>query len=169
MATFISKEEIIAGVREIPAANGAALPATNSPLGIFNGGGGQVGTANPIDQLERILGQVNGILTQVNSIRNNPTTRAIIGNTQASAQAGAPAIFIESAPRPVTTITPITAATVTPAPATDPKPRELAINEEGVKDFIAAEMVGRVGFEPTTNRLKAECSTAELPPHCTVV
>ena len=26
-------------------------------------------------------------------------------------------------------------------------------------------MVGRVGFEPTTGRLKAECSTAELTPH----
>jgi hypothetical protein len=26
-------------------------------------------------------------------------------------------------------------------------------------------MVGRVGIEPTTGRLKAECSTAELTPH----
>ena len=27
------------------------------------------------------------------------------------------------------------------------------------------KMVGRVGFEPTTGRLKAECSTSELTPH----
>ncbi len=26
-------------------------------------------------------------------------------------------------------------------------------------------MVGRVGIEPTTSRLKAECSTSELTPH----
>ena len=26
-------------------------------------------------------------------------------------------------------------------------------------------MVGRVGIEPTTGRLKAECSTSELTPH----
>ena len=26
-------------------------------------------------------------------------------------------------------------------------------------------MVGRVGVEPTTSRLKAECSTSELTPH----
>jgi hypothetical protein len=26
--------------------------------------------------------------------------------------------------------------------------------------------MGRLGFEPKTNRLKAECSTAELATHC---
>ena len=31
------------------------------------------------------------------------------------------------------------------------------------------ELVGRVGIEPTTGRLKAECSTAELTPHCACI
>jgi hypothetical protein len=29
--------------------------------------------------------------------------------------------------------------------------------------FAANELVGRVGFEPTTNGLKGRCSTTELP------
>ncbi len=33
------------------------------------------------------------------------------------------------------------------------------------KGAAAGEMVGRVGIEPTTGRLKAECSTSELTPH----
>jgi hypothetical protein len=139
-ATFISKEEIIAGVREIPAAGGAVAPATNSPLGIFGqGGSGNIGT-NPIDQVERILSQINGILTQVNSIRNNPTTRALIGSAQASAQTGTPSQFVESAARPISSV-PMAAQTVTAAPAPLPaRAPQISVNEEGVKEFLAAIM-----------------------------
>jgi len=137
MATFISKEEIMAGVRQIPPVNGATPPASNSPLGIFNAGGYSGGGGNTIDQLERILSQINGILTQVNSIRNNPTTRAIIGGANATAQTGAPATFIESAPRPIATATPQATQTAQPTPA---KEKRLEINEEGIKEFIAAVM-----------------------------
>jgi hypothetical protein len=34
-----------------------------------------------------------------------------------------------------------------------------------IKAKGSEKMVGRVGFEPTTGRLKAECSTTELTPH----
>src|SRR5690606_41713099 len=36
--------------------------------------------------------------------------------------------------------------------------------ERRVKILANREMVGRVGFEPTTSRLKAECCTTELTP-----
>ena len=35
--------------------------------------------------------------------------------------------------------------------------------EENLKPFTS---MGRLGFEPKTNRLKAECSTAELATRC---
>ena len=35
--------------------------------------------------------------------------------------------------------------------------------EPAGKDFGKDEVVGRVGFEPTTNGLKGRCSTTELP------
>ena len=44
---------------------------------------------------------------------------------------------------------------------------ELAVNAEMALPAHAhvEKVVGRVGFEPTTSRLKAECSTTELTPH----
>ena len=44
---------------------------------------------------------------------------------------------------------------------------ELAFNAEMASPAYAhvEKVVGRVGFEPTTSRLKAECSTTELTPH----
>lgn len=134
MAIFVSKEEILTGVREIPAATGAAPPMPgSSPLSLLGNSGSPLGGGNGLDQLERILTQINGIVTQVNSIRNNPTTKALIGGASATAQAGAPAQFIESAKPAIQT-----APAQVQIQQAEVKPMKTELNEEGVRAFLDA-------------------------------
>ena len=100
-ATFITKEEItgaVAGAREI---GGIAQQ--------FQAGG--MGDADFLSKLERLLTQVNGIMSQANSLRGNPITRQIapalaspspdLGQPFAGAPSGAPQ-FNAPAPQPAT-------------------------------------------------------------------
>lgn len=134
VATFISKEELLAGTtREIPAAIGAT--PQNSPS-FFAPSGGTGG----LDQIERILSHLNGIVTQVNNIRQNPTTQALLksrgGQTPPQfAEPGTKQPNLPGVPAPEDGTAPRQAQTTAPQPA-----QKAEINEDGVREFIDAVM-----------------------------
>lgn len=138
MATFISKEELLAGTtREIPAAIGAT--PQNSPSFFTPSSSGTGG----LDQMERILSHINGIVTQVNNIRQNPTTQALLKSRQGVAQAapqfaapGTKQPVLPGVPAPEDGTAPAQAQTTAPQPAG----KQPEINEDGVREFIDAVM-----------------------------
>jgi hypothetical protein len=120
MATFISKEELLGGARNVPIVEGMAnQPAAPS---IFSGSG------SGLDQIERMLMQINSVMENVNKIRNNALIRGDLP--------GAPA-QIAAAPAPQ--------APSSGAVTYTPKKPEL--NEEGAKQLLA-ELINLIESAP---------------------
>lgn len=120
MATFLSKEEILSGMKEVPVLG--APPVENS-FGGSNLGG------NTLDKVERILTQVNGILNQASVLRNNSLIKNAGQKTETPVLQETPPMGNNPMAYP-----PITA---TPPPQV---PKKIELNEEEAKKMLSSLM-----------------------------
>jgi len=131
MATFISKEEILAGVKDVPVLMGQA-PGTSVPGTSFLGPG-PLGGGNTLDKVERLLSQIDSILGRVQAIRSNPIVKAALPRPEMPLT-----LPIPSPTGPATSgPQPQTGPAIQPQAHTLPSPAAPALNVEGAKLAIA--------------------------------